>query len=113
MIRELILFLGTLMFLGYVFLGSTPQERMDRSCSWVGGVGALVEAGGELATSPGSDTVRTIREYTDKTEYGCQYIIWRAFYAHPDQIDAHSDETTGSDSGEYSGAGEAMDGGSL
>ena len=107
MIRELVLFLGTLMFLGWVFLASTPQERMDRSCSWVGGTGALVEATGEVFTSPGSDTVLTIREYTNKLEYGCQYIIWRAFYAHPDQIDTAEETTEPADSGD------SMNGGTL
>lgn len=89
---DMIFFAGVLFFLGWIFLGSTPEQRMERACAPIGWGGQLVEAGGELATEPNSSTVRVIREYTDKGEYGCQYIIWRAFYAHPDQLESESTE---------------------
>ena len=91
-IFDMLIFAGVLFFLGWIFLAATPEQRMDRACAPISWGGQLVEAGGELATSPHSGTVHTIREYTDKGVYGCQYIIWRAFYAHPDQLESDPDE---------------------
>lgn len=87
-IFDMIFFFGVLIFLGWVFVGSTPGDRMSRTCAPIGWAGSLAEAGTEVFTSPASSAVDWVREKTADIDYGCQYIVWRTFYASPEQIAA-------------------------
>lgn len=66
-----------IIFLGWIFIASSDEERLIRSCKptqWIGGFGtSLVDL-----TVPKYS--KTVDGWVDSLEYSCQYMFWRLFY---------------------------------
>lgn len=65
------------MFLGWVFTAPMPQDRITRACEPINWVGNMATSA--TALSAQSATATTAR-WSDKLNYSCRYLIWRAVY---------------------------------
>lgn len=66
-----------LLFVGWVFISGTPNERIDNFCRPIGWTGNAVTSLSALAIP--SQQV-TVKGWFDKFQYGCRYMTWRLFY---------------------------------
>lgn len=66
-----------LAFVAWVFVASTPQERIANACRPIGWAGNVVVSVSALVL-PSQQA--TVQGYSNKVEYGCQYLTWRLFY---------------------------------
>lgn len=72
-----VFFLATILFFLFVIIGSSPLERIDRSCMPVGWAGkALTSVASLFGDSPEMKT----RTAMEEAEQSCQYIIYRQFF---------------------------------
>lgn len=65
------------LFIGWIFIGSTPHNRIERFCQpvmWMGNIGE------SILLLVGSDSKNTVTKYTSELDYGCRYATWRLFY---------------------------------
>ena len=69
-----ILFLA---LVGWIFIASTPNERLERVCKPVGWTGNVVVSLSALVL-PTQE--KTVQGWFDKLEYGCRYTAWRLIY---------------------------------
>jgi hypothetical protein len=72
-----------LFFVGWIFLGSTGGERIERGCRPIGWAGNVITSLSALAV-PTQQT--RIAGWFGKFEYGCQYVGWRMFFEHDYQV---------------------------
>jgi hypothetical protein len=66
-----------LAFVGWIFVSSSPTQRIEHFCQpvgWVGNVSTSVTA----LLVPTQQT--NVQKWFDKFEYGCQYMTWRLLY---------------------------------
>ena len=66
------------LFIGSIFMESTPQARLAKTCSpvrWTGNV-----MGSISALSDSEKVTRNITLGTDEWDYGCQFTLWRLMY---------------------------------
>jgi hypothetical protein len=66
-----------LLFVGWVFISGTPNERIDNFCRPIGWTGNAVTSLSALAIPSQQETVKG---WFDKFQYGCRYMTWRLFY---------------------------------
>jgi hypothetical protein len=66
-----------LAFVGWIFVSSSPTQRIEHFCQPVGWAG-------NVSTSVTALLVPTqqvsVQRWFDKFEYGCQYMTWRLLY---------------------------------
>jgi hypothetical protein len=66
-----------LAFVGWIFISSSPTERIEHLCR-------PVHWSGNIATSFSALIVPSqqsnVQKWFDKFEYGCQYMTWRLLY---------------------------------
>lgn len=66
-----------LAFVGWIFVSSSPTQRIEHFCKPVGWAG-------NISTSVTALLVPTqqvsVQKWFDKFEYGCQYMTWRLLY---------------------------------
>lgn len=66
-----------LAFVGWIFVSSSPTQRIEHFCQPVGWAG-------NVSTSVTALLVPTqqvsVQKWFDKFEYGCQYMTWRLLY---------------------------------
>lgn len=65
------------LFVGWVFIASSDEERLVRACKptqWIGGFATSIV---DLTAPKYSSTVDG---WIDSLEYSCQYMLWRLFY---------------------------------
>jgi len=72
-----ILGVSVLVFVAWVFLASTPGERIDRGCRPIGWMGNLLTSVFAVGAPSFSEA---IHKGFRNTEYTCQYAIWRLFF---------------------------------
>lgn len=80
-----------LAFVAWVFIAGSPLDRINHFCRPVGWTGNVVVSLSALVL-PAQQA--RVQGYSDKMEYGCQYLTWRLFYqesynAWKAQQDAH------------------------
>jgi len=66
-----------LAFVGWIFISSSPTQRIEHFCqpvAWVGNVSTSVTA--LLVPSQQAN----VQKWFDKFEYGCRYMTWRLIY---------------------------------
>lgn len=88
-----------LFFVGWIFLGSSGGDRIERGCQPIGWSGNVITSMSALAVP--SQQVR-IAGWFDKFEYGCQYMSWRMFYE--DEYQAHLEQRKRAAAARESGA---------
>lgn len=66
-----------LAFVVWVFVASTPTDRIENGCRPVGWAGNVVTS---LTALVLPDQQRRVEKWFDKLEYGCRYMTWRLFY---------------------------------
>lgn len=66
-----------IVFVGWVLIAGQPTKRIDRVC-------APVEWTGNLSTSLAALVVpqyqMNLKQWFDKMDYGCEYLVWRLLY---------------------------------
>lgn len=66
-----------LAFVGWIFVSSSPTQRIEHFCKpvgWAGNVSTSVTA----LLVPSQQV--NVQNWFDKFEYGCQYMTWRLLY---------------------------------
>lgn len=66
-----------LLFVGWIFIASNAEERIEKACRPVGWTGNVVVS--VVALTVPSQQV-SVQGWFNKFEYGCQYLTWRVFY---------------------------------
>lgn len=66
-----------LAFVGWIFIGGNPNERIDRFCEPINWTGSVIVSGAAFAIP---STQETLQKYFNKFDYGCRYVTWRLFY---------------------------------
>lgn len=69
--------LAVLLYIIWVFLGGSPDDRMQRTCQpilWAGNVTQSLTA----LTLP--EYGQSVTKAFDNVDYACQYTLWRLFY---------------------------------
>lgn len=66
-----------LAFVGWIFLSSNPNERIEHFCRPVGWMGNVSTSATAMVV-PAQQI--TVQNWFDKFEYGCRYMTWRLIY---------------------------------
>lgn len=72
------LFFLFLIWVGWVFIGANPNQRMERACTMVSGPGYFLAS---LASAANTDWGGAIQIWTNNAAYRCQLTLWNFNYA--------------------------------
>ncbi len=61
----------------WIMMASDPHERLNRACKPVEWTGNLFTS---LALLTWPSTTERVRSTFERTDYGCEFMLWRAFY---------------------------------
>jgi hypothetical protein len=70
--------IGLFLFVGSIFLESTPHARMEKTCAPVRWTGNILVSLAALTESESS--TQKLTSGTDDWDYGCQFTLWRLMY---------------------------------
>lgn len=66
-----------LIWMAWIFIGGTGQQKLDRACRFNEWTGNLVTSLAELSFP---STTKQVQYFWQRIDYGCEYTLWRLIY---------------------------------
>ena len=74
---SMIFFVAVMVWMGSIFVSSSPTERIERACEPVALMDKVVVAIVQLVHEP---YAQGTHQFMEDFQYGCKFTVWKAFY---------------------------------